>query len=120
VRICPRAAGDPGFVEAWFNLGCVAAGRGRPDAARRSLEQAVARDPDYADAVYNLGSLAFEAGDLPAAGRWWTRYLELDPESEWGLRAAAGLRYFGLASPAPGFLETSQTAYLSRRRCRDG
>jgi tetratricopeptide (TPR) repeat protein len=93
---------DPGFVEAWFNLAAVAADRGRPEAARRSLEQAVVRDPDYADAVFNLAALAFEADDLETAARWWTRYLELDADSEWSRRAAQGLRYIGLASRGSG------------------
>jgi tetratricopeptide (TPR) repeat protein len=87
---------DPGFVEAFFNLAAVAAERGRPDAARRFLEQAVARDPSYADPVFNLAALAFEAGDLAAARGWWTRYLELDPDSEWSRQAARGLRYISL------------------------
>jgi tetratricopeptide (TPR) repeat protein len=93
---------DPGFGEAWLNLAAVAADRDRPEAARRALEQAVARDPDYADAVFNLAALAFEAGDLATAGRWWTRYLELDAESEWSRRAVQGLRYIALASREAG------------------
>jgi tetratricopeptide (TPR) repeat protein len=84
---------DPGFVEAWFNLAGLAAARGRPEAARRHLEAALARDPGYADAVFNLAALAFETGDLAGSRRWWTRYLELDPDSDWGRTAARGLQY---------------------------
>ena len=82
---------DPDFVEAWFNLGCLTLEAGRPDAARRQLEQAVTRDPAYADAVYNLASAAFAAGDMGAAARGWERYLALDPDSAWARKARRGL-----------------------------
>jgi tetratricopeptide (TPR) repeat protein len=87
---------DPGLVEAWFNLGGLMQRLGRNDAARRHLVQAVARDAGYADAVYNLATLEFEAGDLAAARGWWLRYVELDPDSDWGRTAARGVLFADL------------------------
>ena len=58
--------------------------------------RAIAIDPDYADAVFNLASLAFETGDLAAAGRSWARYVELDPDSDWGRTAARGVQFVAL------------------------
>ncbi len=91
---------DPAFVEAWFNLAALARAGGRVDAAQRYLEEAVARDPHYGDAVFNLATLAFDAGDLAGAARWWTRYLEIDSESEWARQAARGLAYVSRQSAA--------------------
>jgi tetratricopeptide (TPR) repeat protein len=91
---------DPDLMEAWFNLASLASAAGRTDAARRHLETALARDPGYADAVFNLAALVFETGDFAAARRWWARYLELDPDSEWGRRAARGLQYLASGAAA--------------------
>jgi len=84
---------DPAFVEAWFNIAALAREGGRPDKARRALEEAIACDPGYGDAVFNLATLSFDAGDLKGAAHWWSRYLELDPASEWARQAARGLAY---------------------------
>lgn len=93
---------DPEFVEAWFNLACLVGARGRADTARRHLERAVAIDPGYADAVYNLAAHAWDAGDLGAARRWWTRYLELDSDSDWANAAARGLKLIAMQSASAG------------------
>ena len=86
---------DPEFVEAWFNYGGVLRDMGRIAAAREHLGKAVAIDPEYADAIYNLAALEYDAHDLSAARQWWLRYLELDSNSVWALRARAGV---GLAN----------------------
>ena len=91
---------DPGFVEAWFNLAGLLRARGRVDAARGHLRQAIALDPIYSDAVFNLATLEFEAGQFAEAGRWWARYLELDPDSDWGRAAARGVRFVALQARA--------------------
>ncbi|MGI6856054.1 tetratricopeptide repeat protein [Mesorhizobium sp. 1B3] len=87
---------DPDFVEAWFNLGGLQAERGHADSARRTLAKAIALDGAYGDAVFNLAKLEYDAGNLLEARRWWTRYLELDPHSEWARTAARGVRYVDL------------------------
>jgi tetratricopeptide (TPR) repeat protein len=46
---------------------------------RRSLEVR----PDYADAHFNLASTLERRGDPATARRHWTRYVELDPDSQW-------------------------------------
>jgi hypothetical protein len=84
---------DPGLVEAWFNLAGLLGETGRAAAARRYLRRAISIDRDYADAVFNLAALAFQAGDADEARASWTRYLELDPSSDWARRARRGLSY---------------------------
>jgi tetratricopeptide (TPR) repeat protein len=93
---------DPDFVEAWFNLACLVSRQGRTETARAHLERAVAADPDYADAVYNLAAHAFDAGDLDLARHWWTRYLELDPHSDWARSAGRALKLIALRSSSAG------------------
>lgn len=87
---------DPGFVEAWFNLAGLHAERGETNTARRHLEKAIRIDPAYGDAVFNLAKLEYDAGRLTEARRWWTRYLELDRDSEWAQTAARGIQYADL------------------------
>jgi tetratricopeptide (TPR) repeat protein len=87
---------DPIFVEAWFNCAALMKDEGRIATARRHLERAVAIDPAYADAVYNLATLEFDARQLPAARHWWSRYLELDADSEWARTAARGIAFIDL------------------------
>ncbi len=86
----------PKFVEAWFNLAKLNVSLGKSDAARRNLKQAIALDGKYADAVFNLASLEYEAGNLVEARKWWSRYLELDRDSEWARTAARGVQFVDL------------------------
>jgi tetratricopeptide (TPR) repeat protein len=72
--------------------------RGRIDAARGYLTKAIALDADYGDPVFNLAKLEFDAGNLGEAKRWWTRYLELDKDSEWARTAARGVQFVDLQS----------------------
>ena len=87
---------DPSFVEAWFNFAGMLKDEGKPDAARRHLQKAVAIDPGYADAVYNLATLEFDAHNLGEARSWWSRYLELDADSEWARTAARGIAFIDM------------------------
>lgn len=88
---------DPSFVEAWFNYAALLREDGKTDAARRHLERAIAIDPGYADAVYNLATLEFDAHNLGAARDWWSRYLELDQDSEWARTAARGVTFIDMS-----------------------
>lgn len=83
---------DPDYAEAWYNLAAVARGANNTVAAKRHLEKAIAADPMYSDPIYNLALLEFENGDYGEASRLWTKYLELDPRSDWGRRAKRGLQ----------------------------
>lgn len=87
---------DPKFVDAWFNLAEINVSQGKIDAARRNLRQAIALDQQYADAIFNLASLEYDAGNLIEARQWWSRYLELDRDSEWGRTAARGVQFVDL------------------------
>ncbi|MEO6013128.1 MAG: tetratricopeptide repeat protein [Devosia sp.] len=87
---------DPRFVEAWFNFAALLREEKKSGAARKHLQRAIAIDPAYADAVYNLASLEFDAHDLGAARHWWSRYLELDGDSEWAKTATRGIAFIDL------------------------
>jgi tetratricopeptide (TPR) repeat protein len=87
---------DPAFVEAWFNLAGLMKDEGEVDTARRHFLKAIAVDKNYGDAIYNLAALEYEAGRLAEARRWWSRYLELDSQSEWSRLAARGVQYIDL------------------------
>lgn len=87
---------DSSFAEAWFNFGTLLKEMGRLDTARSHLLRATELDAGYADPIYNLGALEYDAGRLDEARSWWGRYLQLDPESEWGKRAARGVHYIDL------------------------
>ena len=60
------------------------------------MSRAIAIDPDYADAVYNLATLEFDGKNLGEARRWWSRYLELDTDSEWARTATRGIAWIDL------------------------
>ncbi len=87
---------DPTFAEAWFNLASVARREDDIAGARRHLLKAIEADADYPDPIYNLALLEFEAGKHDEAVRLWSRYLELDPDSEWGHKARQGLQLIAL------------------------
>lgn len=82
---------DPHFADAWYNLALIMDGRGEKPAAMEGFERAIEADPDYADPVYNLAQLHFDDENYEEAERLWTRYLALDPDSEWSRRARYGI-----------------------------
>jgi transposase InsO family protein len=59
-------------------------------------EFVAADDGRYADAAFNLAKLEFDTGHPAEAGLWWSRYLELDRDSEWAQRARNGLRLIAM------------------------
>jgi tetratricopeptide (TPR) repeat protein len=89
-RAATRA--DPRFAEAWYNLADLLE-PDDPDKAIASLERAVEADPDYADAIFNLGLLHHRGGHLVDAMVYWRRYLALDNESSWAVRARRALKF---------------------------
>lgn len=84
-------AREPGFAEAWYNLGDLAEAAGDPDLARRSLQRALQCDAGFADAAFNLARLNYAAGAFDDAAAQWQRYLELDPDSAWARKARHGI-----------------------------
>jgi tetratricopeptide (TPR) repeat protein len=83
---------DPRFAEAWYNLADLLE-PDDPDKAIASLERAVEADPDYADAIFNLGLLHHRGGHLVDAMTYWRRYLALDNDSSWAVRARRALKF---------------------------
>ncbi|MBN9272172.1 MAG: tetratricopeptide repeat protein, partial [Mesorhizobium sp.] len=69
---------------------------GKVASARRHLQKAILLDKAYADPVFNLARLEFDAGNMAEARRLWTRYLELDAESEWARTAQKGIQFVDL------------------------
>ncbi len=82
---------DPHFADAWYNLALLMDGKGEKGAAMEGFERALDADPNYADPIYNLAQLHFDDGAYVDAERLWTRYLTLDPDSEWSRRARYGI-----------------------------
>jgi tetratricopeptide (TPR) repeat protein len=84
---------DPGFAEAWYNLADMLDDQNQPEKAISSLNRALEADPDYSDAVFNLGLLHQRQDRYAEALTYWRRYLALDTQSPWALRARRGLKY---------------------------
>jgi tetratricopeptide (TPR) repeat protein len=78
---------DPDQPEARFNLGNLFDEVGETEKAIAELRQVVSRHPHFADAHYNLGLVLHRVGGHAQAKAHLSRYLELDSESEWALRA---------------------------------
>ena len=78
---------DPGLAEARYNLGNLLEDLGETELAISELVRVCQQAPDFADAHYNLGLALVRTGSKARARRHLHRYLELDTESEWALRA---------------------------------
>ena len=70
---------DPGFAEAWYNLGVAYQKIEAHEKAIRDLERAVALRPDNADYQYALGSGYFHVESYAKAVRAFERALQADP-----------------------------------------
>ena len=81
----------PGFADAWYNLGVMAARSGGEEEAAAHFERALRCDPSFADALYNLAALHFGEGRLAEAADLWGRYLQQDGQGEWARKARHGL-----------------------------
>lgn len=71
---------DPGFKEAWINLGLVALTLGRTDDALSSQRQALRIDPENADAQNNLGMVHYAQGHIAEAENCFRAALRLRPD----------------------------------------
>jgi tetratricopeptide (TPR) repeat protein len=84
---------DPAFAEAWYNLADILDDQGQSDKALVCLKRAIDADPNYADALFNLGLIHQRNDRLKDAAEYWRRYLALDRESSWAVRARQALKY---------------------------
>lgn len=82
---------DPHFADAWYNLALIMDGKDEKSAAMEGFERATLADPSYADPIYNLAQLYFDDEKFQEAEQLWTRYIELDSDSEWSRRARYGI-----------------------------
>jgi tetratricopeptide (TPR) repeat protein len=84
-------ATHPAHARALNSLGVIQYSRGRKDQARRQFLEAVKADMTYADALLNLSDSLVEAGLHQEALGLCYRCLDLKPDDEGLLRAAAGV-----------------------------
>jgi len=70
---------DPGYADAWCNLGAVYFNQDRRGRARESFERAVAADPSHLEANLNLAAMLEEDGVNEAALRHYKVALEAEP-----------------------------------------
>lgn len=99
---------DRSFPEAWFNLASIARRQNDLAAARRHLKKAIESDPAFPDPIYNLALLEFDEGAHDEAARLWSRYLELDPDSEWSHKARQGLQLISMMKTSRGAAEAER------------
>lgn len=72
---------QPGFAEAYFNLGLAQEQAGRLDEARQALEKSVALKPSLRGAHLFLGTIAYKQNRLQEAEGNFVRETHLDPQS---------------------------------------
>jgi tetratricopeptide (TPR) repeat protein len=70
-----------------YSLGAALKDRGKQKDALEQFKAAVELDPDYARAYFGLAMVYENMGDDDKAIGAWTRYLELDQESNWAEEA---------------------------------
>lgn len=73
---------NPGFAEAYLNLGFALHGQQLFEEAETYLKQAIQINPEMEDAYYLLGNIAQEQGDLESAIANFNKALELKPDFE--------------------------------------
>jgi len=78
---------DPCHVEANYNLANLLEEREDLDNAALLYRKALREDPEFADAHFNLARILEKAGRREEAREHWSRYLDLDPVSEWAEHA---------------------------------
>lgn len=86
---------DPEQPEARFNLGNLLDDLGETELAIAELRHVCTRCPEFADAHYNLAAILARVGGVTQARTHFERYLALDPDSEWAVRARTRLDDLG-------------------------
>jgi tetratricopeptide (TPR) repeat protein len=70
---------DPGFADAWCNLGTIYYNQNRRGRARECFERALALEPEHVEAHVNLAAVCEEDGRNGAALRHYKQALRADP-----------------------------------------
>lgn len=91
---------EPGQAEARYNLGNLLEDLGETEMSIAELRRVCFTHPEFADAHYNLGLMLARVGGLVQARKHLERYLELEGESEWAVRARGFLDALRGARPA--------------------
>jgi tetratricopeptide (TPR) repeat protein len=92
-------------VRSMLAAGIAQLGSGNHDAARRSLEQALAMDPRNAAACFHLGTLNAQTETYPECARYFARAIALEPDhAEWWIALGElARRHFDHAKAAEYF-----------------
>lgn len=90
-------AAEPGYVNAWCELGAWSAERGDPARALTAYETAIQHAPRDADAVRGAARAALALGDWARAGRYWAAIAASGADGE----AALGLLRVALETGDP-------------------
>ncbi len=72
---------DPGFQQAWKNLGFVQFMLGKEEAALKTLHKGIAIDPDYAEIYCVLGDAYLDLGEFDKAKEAFEKALHLEPDN---------------------------------------
>jgi tetratricopeptide (TPR) repeat protein len=75
-------ARDPGFADAWYNLGVLMTRSERDEEAQFCYRCAVDAEPTHADALHNLALLLTRDENWAAALPRWEALLRLDPDPQ--------------------------------------
>lgn len=83
---------DPARVDVRENLGHALLADGQLQEAAAAYRAVLARKPDATVPLFNLARIVSDGGADPAEARQlWTRYLEVDPSSDWSRQAREAL-----------------------------
>lgn len=93
---------EPHQAEARYNLGNLLEDLGETELSIAELRRVCWTHPEFADAHYNLGLVLARVGGIQQARKHLERYLELESESEWAMRARNFLDALRDARPAAG------------------
>lgn len=95
---------DDELVEARANLGCVLADLQQWDFAIAAFEGALEIHPDYADVLFHLASTLEKLDRADEAAQYWSRFLQVAPNSPWAPYAQvrfSEIRNWSIAVPEP-------------------
>lgn len=91
---------DPQYLEAWTQLGCVAAELGQPQSALDAFEIALQSHADFPDAHFHKAELLHRLGREAEAIPHWQAYLAHDQRGPWAEVARQRVEATRISSPS--------------------
>ncbi len=86
---------DHDYIEAWSQLGCLLAERGKPESALQAFDLALSTHHDYPDAHLHKAEVLHQLGQIERAVPHWQQYLEFDSRGPWAEQARQRLEEAG-------------------------